>query len=304
MARPGDDMDRDILDIIPERFDADADSRQARAGHHLRTGLTLAFAVVAVGAIVAAGLHFVGGRQVAGPGLPVIKADDRPIKTRPDDRGGMQVPNQDKLVYERMDGNEASGDGKVERLLPPPEQPRTPPKANGPAIDLPSPKPAAPEMIKPPGKGEPPAPKSAPQQRVAVQAVEPPPTSVPPIAGPPIAGPATPAPAAKAPPPPGAAVTPPPQVAAVAPPKAPAAGDYVIQLGAVRAGDAAEKEWTRIQKTYHDLLGALKSDIVRVELEGKGTFWRVRAGPLSEAAARQLCVDLTSRGQGCILARK
>ncbi|MBI2236889.1 MAG: SPOR domain-containing protein [Magnetospirillum sp.] len=309
MARPGDDFDRDLLDIIPERFDADADSHQARAGHRLRTGLTLAFAVVAVGAIVAAGLHFVGGRQMTGPGLPVIKADDRPIKVRPDDRGGMQVPNQDKLVYERMDGGE--GDGRVERLLPPPEQPKAPPRNGGPTAALPSSKPVATEMIKPPAKGEPPAPRAVPQPKVAVQAVAPP-AVVPPIAGPVTApAPIAPAPSAVKAPPPKVAVAAPPQVAAVTPPppaaaapKAPAAGDYVIQLGAVRAADAAEKEWGRIQKANHDLLGALKPDIMRVELEGKGTFWRVRAGPLSEAAARQLCTELSGRGQGCILARK
>jgi cell division protein FtsN len=286
MARPGDDFDRDILDIIPERFDADADSRQARAGHRLRTGLTLAFAVVAVGAIVAAGLHFVGGKRGGGAGIPVIRADDRPIKARPDDRGGMQVPNQDKLVYERMEGD--NGQQPVERLLPPPEAPKAPPKGGvgappGPQVDLPSAK--APEMITPPkqaAKAEPPAPKAAPA----------PPTPAPqPVATKPVA-----------PPPPVAAVAPP-APAAIAP-KAPPAGDWVVQLGAVRAQDQAEKEWARIQRTNHDLLGALKPDIVRVELEGKGTFWRVRAGPLSEQAARQLCQELTSRAQGCILARK
>ncbi|MBI5162786.1 MAG: SPOR domain-containing protein, partial [Magnetospirillum sp.] len=31
--RPGDEFDRNILDIIPERFDADEDSRQARSGY-------------------------------------------------------------------------------------------------------------------------------------------------------------------------------------------------------------------------------------------------------------------------------
>ncbi|MGE5504087.1 MAG: SPOR domain-containing protein [Actinomycetota bacterium] len=296
MARPGDDFDRDILDIIPERFDADADSRQARAGHRLRTGVTLAFAVVAVGGIVAAGLHFVGGKRSGGSGIPVIKADDRPIKVRPDDRGGMQVPNQDKLVYERMDG-EGTGQQPVERLLPPPEAPKAPPKGAAavpppaPVAELPAAK--APEMITPPktaAKAEPPAPKAAPAPAPQVAAMPPQPQPQP-VAPTPVAPVAAPKPAA-----------PPPPVAVA--PKAPASGDWVVQLGAVRAADQAEKEWARIQRTNHDLLGALKSDIVRVELEGKGTFWRVRAGPLSEQAARQLCQELTSRSQGCILARK
>ena len=72
----------------------------------------------------------------------------------------------------------------------------------------------------------------------------------------------------------------------------------------MRAQDIAEKEWARIQKTNADLLGSLHSDIVRVELEGKGVFWRIRAAPLSEQAARQTCAELTSRNQGCIVARK
>ena len=87
-------------------------------------------------------------------------------------------------------------------------------------------------------------------------------------------------------------------------PKVPASGDWLIQLGALRSAPDAEKEWGRIQRANHDLLGALKSDVVRVELGEKGTFWRLRAGPLSEQAARQLCNELKSRNQGCIIARK
>jgi hypothetical protein len=325
--RPGDDFDRDILDIIPERFDADADSRQARAGARLRTSVTLVLAVLAVGGIVAAGLHFVGGKRGGGAGLQVIKADDRPIKLRPDDRGGMQVPNQDKLVYERMEPG-TEGDAKVERLLPAAEAPQTPPKAT-PTAEPSMPRPAT-EILRPPPvkqavkPGEPPLPKAVPQQ----PAMAPPAELPPPVAA---TGPApsqpsgyqptqarqpmppppqvASVPAAKppsAPPAPAALPLPavPPAPVAVVPPKVPAAGDYVIQLGALRAADQADKEWGRIQKANHDLLGALKPDIVRVELEGKGTYWRVRAGPLSEQAARQLCTELASRNQGCIVARK
>lgn len=319
--RPGDDYERDLLDIIPERYDADADSRQARAGHRLRGWVLIGGAVIAVGAIVAAGLHFVGGRKGAGLGVPVIKADDRPIKTRPDDRGGMQVPNQDKLVYERMD---SAGDSepKVERLLPQPESAKAPPKtiavpplsaeppaANVPPANIPPANAQRPAPI-PAKPGEPPAPKTAPAARVAAQPMEAAP--IPPATQPAVPpayqpvqerAPAQPehmAPAvvAKAPPP---APVPAP---AAQPAKAPASGEFVVQLGAVRAADLADKEWARIQKANADLLGALKPDIVRVELEGKGTFWRVRAAPLSEQAARQLCAELTARSQGCIVARR
>ena len=337
---PGDDYDRDILDIIPERFDADADSRQARAGHRLRSYLTLGVAVIAVGGIVATGLHFMGGKRAGGPGIPVIKADERPIKIRPDDRGGMQVPNQDKLVYERMEQGEA--DAKVERLLPPPEQPQVPVKGATPvdaqaakqaastevlrpvtqskplAIEPPrpvqaaAPVPVAPAAVPPavvqapmPAVAPPPvaapAPVSAPQVQsgyVPAQSRAPAPTPAPqpapvkPVAAAPAPQPAPVKPVAIAPPP------------AAAPANGPAGGDWLIQLGALRSAPDADKEWGRIQRANHDLLSTLKSDVVRVELGEKGTFWRLRAGPLSEQAAKQLCNELKSRNQGCIIARK
>ncbi|MFD2235629.1 SPOR domain-containing protein, partial [Phaeospirillum tilakii] len=123
--RPGDDFDRDILDIIPERYDADADSHEARAGQRLRNVVTIVAAVVAVGSLAAVGLHFLGAKRGGGDGVPVIKADDRPFKTKPDDRGGIQVPNQDKLVYDRVEGESSA---PVERLLPPAETPKAPPR--------------------------------------------------------------------------------------------------------------------------------------------------------------------------------
>ena len=53
--------------------------------------------------------------------VPLIPADDAPIKVRPEKPGGMEVPDQDKLVYDRMEG---TGDGQpVEQLLPPAENP-------------------------------------------------------------------------------------------------------------------------------------------------------------------------------------
>lgn len=310
--RPGDDYERDLLDIIPERYDADADSHQARAGHRLRSWVLIGGAVIAVGAIVAAGLHFVGGRKGGGLGVPVIKADDRPIKTRPDDRGGMQVPNQDKLVYERMD-SAGEGEPKVERLLPQPESAKAPPKtisvpplsAEPPPANIPPAAAQRPAPI-PPKPGEPPAPKTAPAAKVAAQPMEASP--IPPAYQPVqerAAAPAQPehmAPAVVAQAP--RAAPPPPAPVPATTAKAPASGEFVVQLGAVRAADQADKEWARIQKANADLLGALKSDIVRVELPGKGTFWRVRAAPLSEQAARQLCAELTARSQGCIVARR
>jgi len=275
----GDDFERDILDIIPERYDADADSHQARAGHRFRTTITLVVAVIVVGGIVAAGWRFMGAKPGSSGGIPVIKADERPIKLRPDDRGGMQVPNQDKLVYERMDGE---GEAKTETLLPAPEQPQPPPKG---AVATP----AKPLMAPPPVVIPPPvAPVVKPAEPAAPKAAAP------------VAVAAAPLAAVKVQAAPKAEVAPP----ATATRKPLASGDYLVQLGAVRSADAAQTEFQRIQKANAEFLSGLKPDVVRVELGEKGVFWRVRAGPLSEQAARQLCIDLAARNQGCILVRK
>nr|CAM76772.1 Periplasmic protein TonB, links inner and outer membranes [Magnetospirillum gryphiswaldense MSR-1] len=299
-----DDFDRDILDIIPERFDADADSYHARAGSRLRNWLILGAAVLAVGVAVAVGWRVIAGGGDSANGIPVISADQRPIKIRPDDRGGMQVPNQDKLVYGRLE--QGDGDAKVERLLPAAEQPVPPPTAPVappktalrwrrkclkpalPAAPVQAPAPAVVRPVEP----MPPAPVAAPAPaKVAsapLPATPPPPATVPaPAKVAPVVAPAA------APP-----------TVAVAKPAALAGGDYLVQLGALRSAPDAEKEWGRIQRSNADVLGGLKSDVVQVDLGAKGVFWRLRAGPLSEQSARQVCGELKNRSQGCMVVRK
>ena len=334
------EFSRDILDIIPERYDYDEDSQEARSGSRFRTIITLVVAVAAVGGIVAAGWKLVGGRHglATGGGVPEIRAENQPIKVRPEDRGGMQVPNQDKLVYRSMEqegdvqGGAGQG-GKVERLLAPPEEPRppssrpdTPVAAAPPAPALAAgneppppqstalpqvsqaPLPPAPsqadtrkfsDIMKEPETASPSKPtehKAQPESKpVAAKPAEPKPVEVKPAPQP------APQPAVQAAPPT------PPAAAPQATPKRTASlagGDYVVQLGAVRSADAADKEWSRILHANSDLLTGLNPDVVRVDLPGKGTFWRVRAGSLSDQAARQLCQQLTARNQGCIVAHK
>jgi hypothetical protein len=62
-----------------------------------------------------------GSRSNSGDGPPLIEADTQPTKMRPEQPGGMEVPHQDKLVYDRL--NPQTSRPSVEKLLPPPEQP-------------------------------------------------------------------------------------------------------------------------------------------------------------------------------------
>lgn len=256
--------DFDILDIIPERFDSDRDSRSAQNGARRRLMVTAVLAVAALAAAGAAISYVLSPAETVqqASGLPVIKADGAPLKSRPDERGGMDVPNQDKLIYDRL-GN-GSGEPRTERLLPPPEAPQAPPVQPAPVAAAPAAPPpvaAAPEPL----TVEPAKPAAAPAVAVAP-------------------------------------VAPPAPVAAA--PKAVSGGAFVVQLGALRTQEDADKEWVRLKKANADVLGSLASDIMKVDIAGKGTFFRLRAGPLDDAAAKAACEELGKRKVGCIVAKK
>ena len=55
--------------------------------------------------------------------IPVIRRPQTAIRVQPNDPGGMDIPNQDKSVYNILDKKTDDG---VENLLPPPESPKLP----------------------------------------------------------------------------------------------------------------------------------------------------------------------------------
>ncbi|MDA1091232.1 MAG: SPOR domain-containing protein [Proteobacteria bacterium] len=250
-------------------------------------------------------------------GVPLIKALPGPVKVRPENPGGLKVPNRDKLVYDRMNkSSEAGGDeGRgPERLLPSPEQPL--PK---PAVKK-IPEKSLTEMVKPAApkstpitnplaevptvkdvnaaKRPPPAPPAAPSSSA--------PSSITPSSVAPKASERKPAPAS-APAPAAAPVkavnkT---ELAATAQQTAPVprSNAYLIQLAAARSSQGARTEWDRLKTKNKDLLGSLGLTVTMADLgPGKGIFYRLRAGPIaSEAAARTLCQQLTKRQIGCLI---
>jgi len=111
---------------------------------------------------------------------------------------------------------------------------------------------------------------------------------------------------AKAPPKP-ATAPPATEKSTVAPPAAAAKktpSSYRIQIASLRSEEAAKKAWDRLAKGNKDLLGKLEPDIVRIDLAGKGTFYRLQAGPVDDAsAANSLCSSLKQRKIGCLVVR-
>ncbi|MBP2290805.1 SPOR domain-containing protein [Azospirillum rugosum] len=95
-----------------------APNRGGRRGL-LGLGMAVVGIVAFAGAIVVT--YGKGDRASSDGGPPLLTADGAPTKMRPEQPGGMEVPHQDKLVYERL--NEHAAKPTVERLLPPPEEP-------------------------------------------------------------------------------------------------------------------------------------------------------------------------------------
>jgi hypothetical protein len=289
-------------------------SRSRALGAFLATFALVAFAGV-VWYAYDRGLH--AGSEIA---APVIKADSRPVKIRPEQPGGMEIPNQDKLVFDALRPEEDQLP-RVERLLPPPEAPA--PRPEAPVVEAPAAAPAAAadtsetpaEASIPPARVVTPAPAPAipapaisaeePPTPQAPAAPQTPAASAPPAENPAVAA-APPPPAPKAPEPVVVAPKPEPRTEPAAVPvpatAQPAAGAYRIQLAAVRSEEVAASEWARLQRRYSDVLGALSPHYQRIDLgASKGIFYRVQGGDISETSAQDICARLKAQDQACLV---
>lgn len=217
---------------------------------------------------------------------PIIKAAEGPTKVRPEQPGGMQVPNQDKTIYERIAREPPVI--QAERLLPPPEQPmpRPPvrsepapaaPMVNGANTAPPRPSIPPPIVLTPSPLPMPPAPPVARDPELV-----PPPRSLRDLAQ-------------DVPPPPPAAA-----LAAIAPA---AGGEFRVQIAALRSEEDARKEWERIKRANADLFGKLAANYIRVDLGAdKGIYYRLQAGPIASAPdAQSLCEQAKGRKLGCVV---
>jgi cell division septation protein DedD len=83
-----------------------------------------------------------------------------------------------------------------------------------------------------------------------------------------------------------------------------AKGGFVVQIAAAKSSSEAQSTLRAAQRRFAVLLEGQPTSIKRVELEGKGTFYRVRVGPLdTRDAAISLCTSLKSAGGDCVVAK-
>ncbi|HEY0184713.1 MAG TPA: SPOR domain-containing protein [Rhodopila sp.] len=214
--------------------------------------------------------------------VPVVVADSRPIRVKPDNPGGMKIDGAENDVFS------GGSDTANAKLAPPPENPDAKALRTTAAPPAPVAEPPAPVAVAPP-----PAPVAKPPVALA-----PPPA---PATKPAAVAIARPVPAAPAKPAQVAAAKPPAQAAAET--HAPAAGrQTMVQLAALTSEEAARSEWQQLSKRMPDLLGSRQPSFSRTERDGH-TFWRVRTSGFADLAqARSFCEHVRAKGASCSVA--
>ncbi len=234
---------------------------------------------------------------------PIIRRPQAAVKIKPENPGGMEIPNQDKDVYNLVEKKDVDTT-VVENLLPTPEQPKlpdiipdeTPVDENAKNLDglveevieetdsvaettaetVKNEKTAVPNKpedllaettteAQTPDKAE--ASKSAAVEKLPVKAEEP----------------------VKA----VETVKPAESVAKVQ--EAPD-GKWQIQLIATKNKDAIEKSWNTWKAKY-SLLQSMSHEVQPVDLGSQGTIYRLRAGSFADkTAAQNACAELKKQG--------
>lgn len=73
-----------------------------------------------------------------------------------------------------------------------------------------------------------------------------------------------------------------------------------VHLASYRQANQAEAGWKTISRRHKSALKGMQHEVVKVTLGKKGTYYRLKAGPLKSAGdAKKLCQDLKKRRQFC-----
>lgn len=120
-----DDFDDDFIDESSDAYDYKPISSDESGGGK---ALKLFLSITVIAGIAAAAWYYVGSPQIGEDNIPVVRAETSLTKKKPNDPGGMAVPNRDKTVYDRVGGGNT--EPKLERLLAHPEKPLEKPTKN------------------------------------------------------------------------------------------------------------------------------------------------------------------------------
>ena len=95
-------------------------------------------AVILVGVFWAISDRYFSTGGEGNDSVPLVVADDTPVKVRPDEPGGVDVPDRDKYVYRSLTEEDAvETEAESEQLAPPPEEPMQRPPVEVTEIEAP-----------------------------------------------------------------------------------------------------------------------------------------------------------------------
>lgn len=331
----------DGFDYDPEYGEPGAEDEEKKPRNRLWLAGAIVAAVAVIGGIGAFALSIGGGDSGEAPVL--VRADESPIKVKPENPGGTVIPNQDNKVYDMVAKGGKPTAPTQEKLVSETEKPvdvaarapgageqaavksedRVAPAANDDAASSEETPAVAPRkvrtmVVRPDGTLVP-REDPAPVQQVAAtepqdpapQAVSAPGTdqtsAVTPAAKPqqsantPTAAPVAPQRPAEQPVNIVGEVKPG-QVAALDP-NAAAAGTWAVQIASQPSAEAAQSTYQDLARRYASVLQGRSVNIVKAEVAGKGTFYRVRVASQSRAEAISLCESYKAAGGNCFVSK-
>lgn len=303
--------------ILPETPDPSAQEVPAEATRpraRLLPMWILIAAVVIVGVAWAMSERYFSEAEVTAS-VPLVTAEETPVKVRPEVSGGVDVPDRDKYVYKSLTDEEP----EAEQLLPPPEEPMERPPIE--VVEVAASEPAPEVMAEvedaamETATGQAPAPP--PLDELVVAEVDTPMAeaefmkeeavvdepfvepSVEMVAAIEEAPKATEPEAAPAP-------APEPEISSAAPEQSASlradSGRFLVQIGAAQNEAAANGEIARLAKKHPNILSLLSGIVIRADLGDKGVWYRMRVGPFATRGdANGVCGQLKAVNVGCFV---
>lgn len=248
-------------------------ARLSRGDPGMRWAMIAAAGLGGVLFVAMAGYAVMGRRPAT---VPVIEADSRPIRVKPENAGGMQFAGADELGGDAVPGSEKMAPAAE---TPAPQALRAQMQQAAPATEAPSASPASaagPAPVTAATAGVPAAPGGSPLPDTPPR----PDIGARPGNAPPATRAATPA----------------------ATPKPAAAGGLTVQLGALSSEAAAMAEWQKLAKGAPDVFASHHPAVQKTERDGK-TFWRLRTTGFADMAdATSFCTKVRAKGGACTIA--
>jgi len=250
----------------------------------VRSGLKIFIFVSVFGLMSVMGLVWFALDQgeliIGNDDVPLVKADTSPIRLKPDNPGGLKVPNQDRLILKNLEIANPSKLEIPEKLIPRPEQPIATNSdskriANTVKQKLSKdrvPAPQTPKIKSSQGEGRSSKIKNSEKyknlkqnkilankgakknkQKTSTKSFE--------------------------------------------------MGAYRIQLASLAKRKAAEKFLKKVKSKNVTLLGEMTGRVTKINLKTRGIFYRVQSDPISREKAERICKTLRSKKQACLVVR-